>query len=506
MAGNVKFVVTGDTADAERAAIKLEKRIESLEQKLTKLGETSKKTAKTSTDAFSSSGVDKYTQGIANAGAKLAGMAAIASAVKQAFHGMTQEVKTFNRDVDTFWEKQRGLDLKLQIQGGFTPQEVATQFPQMKKALWATPSAPVGEAVELQTQLAGAGFKPDDIKSGAALKTMLDLKAVTNSFGEGVGDPKEAVLGMSQLIKGLGNVDPNAGDVRRIGSKVASLMAQSDIQFNDLGQLSGEAATLKQFGMTESEQLGAFSWMRDVKGAEEGATGLRIFTSRTATAGTDKGRTEALKKIGLTPEDVAIAKGGVKFGEAIQKIQGGMANLSEEEKNKFLVEMYGEKGQASASIMLDAVGSKKITERIALAENGQADFTKRLETFQGSREAMTLRTKNETDFLLREEAMKGMTWGELRQVEKNAKTGLIGGQDNASSRRAAGLTGFIGSTVMGAAEGLGYSPQDLGAPDAAGLLEIQKQQLEQAKKTNELLDEAARKQPPLNRNGQGEAR
>lgn len=495
MATPVKFIITGDAAQAEREAIKLEKRIDSLENKMKRVGDTSKLAAQKSNQAFDSRGIEKFTQGITSTLTKMAGVASMATLIRTGLQGMSDELKNFNRGVDAFWEKQRGQELKLQIQGGFTPQEVAQQFPQMKKALWATPSAPVGEAVELQTQLSGAGFKQSDIKSGAALKTMLDLKAVTNQFGEGVGDPKEAVLGMSQLIKGLGNVEPNAGDIRRIGAKVASLMAESDIQFSDLGQLSGEAATLKQFGLSESEQLGAFSWMRDVKGAEEGATGLRIFTSRTATAATNKGRTEALKSIGLTPEDVAIAKGGVTFGQAVQRIQGGMAGLSEEDKNKFLVEMYGEKGQASAAVMLDAMGSRKIGERIRMAETGEADFKRRLEMFQGSREAYMARNKNQLDFVRREEALKGMTWGEFRQMEESAKATAMEAQVTPAGKRAVGIGGFIGSSYGRMFEGLGFSPQDIGAPGQEALNAIQKMQLEEAKRTNALLNRMHNNRP-----------
>lgn len=501
----VKLVFTGNSADAERAIASLERKYATLEEKLKRVGAQSRMTARQSQDAFSSTkGIDSWGKSIGDVVMKLGGMATMAATIKTALMGAGNEIKTINSEMEKFRANQADAELKLQIQGGFTPEQVKEQIPNLKDALFATPSATPTEAVQLQAQLAGAGFNAEDVKSGAAAKAMLDLKAVTNAFGEDAGDPKEAVLGMSQLIKGLGNVNPRAKDLQRIGAKVATLMTESDVQFADLAQLAGDAATLKQFGMSESEQLGAFSWMRDIKGAEEGATGLRIFTSRTATAATDKNRTEALKSIGLKPEDVAIAQGGVTFKEAITKIQGGMAGLSEEDKNKFLVEMYGEKGQASAAVMLDPKQSEKIFGRIQMADQASGEFQKRLETFQGSPEAVMKRFSHKGEWAARDEAMRGMTWGQMDEFMKSRNMQLMAGQETPEARRTVGVGAFAGWAGRGMTEIAGFRPTDVGAPTRDEMVEIGKQQLAEIKRLADEVERNNRRPPPPNQKGQRE--
>jgi len=491
----VKLFFSGDGRDAERAIASLERKVEGLEQKLKRSSESQKKSA---------SEISSALEGAVGPASLLA---TAGTAIAAAFRGAVTETLKFSTEVDEILKKTGDAELRLRIQGGFTPAQVESQLPNIKKALFATPSANATEAIQLQTQLAGAGFKQKDIQSGEALAGMLQLKAVTNAFGRDAGDPKETVLGMSQLLKGLGHAEPAAKDIFRVGKQVATLMAESDIQFRDLSQLAGEAATLGQFGMTEQQQLGAYSWMRDVKGPEEGATGLRIFTSRTATAATDKERTKALKSIGLTPADVAISKGGVTFEEAVGKIQKGMAGLPEQQRNNFLTEMYGEKGQTAASIILSQEGAAKISGRIRMAENADKAFQDRLGIFQSSRQAVNLRAANDKDWILRDVANRQQTWGEFDLQEQVRKTKLMSEQTTQGGRLGAGYMNWIEGVADWMHKATGATPEGMmGSQEGSEMKRLAQEQIQAIENQTKVLERIDQKQakPQINRNAQQE--
>lgn len=439
---------TGNSADAQRAIDALERKYDALEQRIIRGAEKQKAANR---QAFDSSPLDAFNSKLGMAVTRFAGMAGAAFGFQKIFSAIQNQATEFNNTISELWKKQGAEELKLRVQGGFTPAEVAQQIPEIRRQNLMTPVMTSAEAIMTQKELAGAGFTQADVQSGQAFGAMSQLQAVTNQYGREMGSAKETVLPMSQLLKGLGNAQPSAKDILRVGGKVAALMAESDIQFSDLSQLSQEASTLKQYGVGESEQLAAFSWMADIMGSESAGTGLRLFTSRTATMATDKANVKSLKKIGLKPEDIAIAPGGVTFDQAVDRMRDATKDLPAEEKNVLFKTLYGEKGQNAAAVLLSDNGISTIRRRRAIADNAQNEFTAKLDAYESSRQAVLARNEREKEWTAREEAAKGLTWDEWSTIKNNQMLKLRANQTGPVARTAVGVVGAVGEATVNTA-------------------------------------------------------
>jgi len=389
---------------------------------------------------------------------KLASVSAIYSTIQKGIRAVVAENQRFSKSLDEVARRGSENELKLQIQSGFTPAQLESRLPQIKESLLKTPSTDVAGAFALSTQLVSSGFDEKDIKSGEALQTVLDLKAATNQFGEEVGDPKAAVKSIAQFLKGRGVNNPTAKQIRTTGAKLTQLFEGSDIQFQDLGDLAGQASVLTSRGLDESTQLAAFSAIRDVKDSPEAATGLRQVVSRLSTVGTSNAKLAALKKLGLTGDQVDLA--GEDLPTVLKRLRDGGANVSKKEQAEIFNTLFGEKGEAAAQALIDKVDV--IDKRIGLQKDTRA-FDRNVKLFQRSRFASNQRAGIVEDFALRQidQEQGGQTFAETRALSDaafaQAKVGKTPGQKIGLSAIKA-----VGDTGLTIAESVGLSPDDIG--------------------------------------------
>lgn len=408
---DVDIQIGGSANKAEAEIVKLEKRLDKLETKLRNQARTSRRTSKDSSDGFTSWAT------------RVAGVTAAVGTLQQSLRAVGEENKALQDGVSQTIGKLNEAQLKLQIQAGFTPAALEQRIPQIQRSLLQTPTTDFSGGLALSTQLVSSGFKQEDVDSGEALQTVLDLKAATNQFGREMGDVAESVKSVAQFVKAQGIDQPSAAQVRKTGGALTQLFEGSDIQFVDLGDLAGQAATLKSLGISEEIQLAAFSALRDVKTAPEAATGFRQVASRLRGAGDSDQKVQALGEIGLTPDDIDFI--GEDFPTALERLKEALSKVDEKKASSVLLTLFGEKGQSAGSVLLGKTGLIRKREGIL---QGDA-FERNVELFQDSRFAENQRVALRKEFAERRIDIQqgGLTFEEARnQLETRRAEGAVG--------------------------------------------------------------------------------
>jgi hypothetical protein len=403
----------------------------------------------------SKSGADASTTSLRGMVSTVAALGGSYTVLQKVVQATAAANKQFSDDVTRTFRTLAEQELKLQIQAGLTPEQVKDTMPVIQSELKATPSTDLAGAIKLQTQAASSGFNEKDVKSGAALKTVLEIKAATNQFGEGMGDEKEAVLALSQFLKGMGKDSPAAKDIHQLGGELVSLFATSDIQFSSLKQLAPEVSNLRGFGLKQQEMLAAASVLVDVMGDEKAATGLRNVVTRTATAAKSKERTEAFKEMGLKPEDVDMAIGGDQFIPTLEKISQKLKGMKPEAQNRLLSKILGDEGQSAGSVLFDPEKIKLIKTRIKDASD-QTLFKQGVKSFQESGYADRQRREIDTQVAQRDTAIRqGTSHQDVREEGRKVRA-----QMEAKGIRGAGAPQAVGEGIFGAGEMIGMTPEE----------------------------------------------
>lgn len=441
--GKVKFTYFGDGKDLEKELVRLEKKHDDLSNKIGQVSRRSRKSSKTGVQGL----VDQI-KGAANLTAAFEGVKAVISAI-------TAEQRKLSQSIDQTIPKLDEQQLKLQIQAGLTPRQVEGKIPQIRDALLNTPSADLSGAFMLQTQLVSSGFNQEDIDSGAALQTVLDLKAATNQFGEGVGDVKESVAAVAQFLKATGS-ETTARNIRKIGGNLTQLFEGSDIQFADLGPLAGEASTLTSKGLSTDIQLAAFSALRDVKAAPEAATGFRQVVSRLSSAGESPAKVKALESIGLKPEDIDMI--GEDFVTALQRLKGAVDAVDEKTGRSAVFALFGEKGESAGNALLGKLDV--IEKRLSILRGGA--FERNVRIFQESRTAERQRVGIRREFAERDlnEQRGGMTFQDARNLMQARFAEDMANQNAVLDRIGTNVDSVIDAQGLAFGEGFGMSAQE----------------------------------------------
>ncbi len=497
---DLEFKFGGDAKAAEAEITRLDKRIDKLTANLKHSG----KTSRTVTDE-SRKGWRSFAADLEKTAIKAAGVNLVFKGISASIRGAMAENTRFGRQLQEVADKAQQEELKLQIQGGFTPAVLEKQLPNIQKALLKTPSASYTEGLQLQTQLASSGFKAEDVKSGAALQATLDLKAATNEFGEQMGDVKESIGSLSQFLKGMGIAEPTAEQIRKSGGKLTQVFEPSQIQFSDLKNLAPIAAGLKSLNIDETTQFAAFSAMVDTAGGENAATYLKQTASGLRSASFNKQGQEGLDALKLKGEDIDLI--GEDFPTALERLKGALSKVDERTQSKALSDIFGERVAPNVQTFMTLIGT--IRERMKSME-GNA-FERNIGTFQESVFARRQRQNLRRTFAQRDAANEngGLTFDELREAG-DRRIAELQNETDAKGRFALGIASWIGRAGLAISEGLGMRPADLGVtgPEknrAAGLkpeaqqeaMEVQKQQLQELQKLNA-------NRPPVNRNANTE--
>lgn len=500
MADDVKLTFTGNAADAEKAIAQLERKYDTLEQKIKRLGTASRQAAKDS-----SSGWESLGNTIGSVATKYVSIAAAIKIASDAAAAAAENNKRAQDRLSDFASTFRETEVKFQVQTGLQGAGSAAAIDRVVNQLRRTPVTDLQSAIAISQQVASAGFTQADVQSGASTGAVLDLLAGTNSVGRSVTDPKEMVKSLSMTLKGSGVTSPTAGDIRNFGGTLTELFDASTIEFSDLKQLAPKLAPLKQFGVDLKLATSAFAGLVDVMGGERGATGLATFVSRTATATNVEERKRTLISAGIDPNSVAMAEGGVGFFDALDVIRNKMKGMKQEDQNRFLENMYGQETMPAAAYLLSDEGFARVQEFRNRVENPDV-FNRNVDAFRNSRFANNQRMQ-----LAGNDAMRStleqtpLTFAEVRQ-------GITAGADRARSfvdlsgggylQRMAARTsismGEFGFGAMASAgEMFGMQPSDLGFKPSGekgeSTRKLQEQSLEMLRSINRNLSEKNQK-------------
>lgn len=402
-------------------------------------------------------------QGATGAGISLRQMASEVLAVGAAYRMMAQFIgaaQEANRDLSqSMSDTSRNLqeeELKFQIQAGMTPMQVKAQLPAIRDNLVAMPSTTAAGAIQLQTQIKSSGMNAQDADSGALLKEYLEVKAATNQWGKDAIDDKLLVRATNQFLKGLGRANIGSKDVRQLNRQMTNLFENSDLQATHLPALASETASLANFGLDMTDQLAYFAGLVDELEAPEAATGLRNVVTRLSTTENSKEKVEALRKLKLKPEDVAVSKGGRGLREAMTVLDARMKGLNQVDRNLLLNQIFGEQGQSAANLILDPVIAAKI-ERYKIDQVKGTAFDKGVKSFSESAYASRQRIGIKKDFALREADAKrtGPSFQEVKELGE-----LAVAEAEAKGQRGRAWAQGVGNRVFGIGDSLGLTPEE----------------------------------------------
>ena len=447
--GAVRMTFVGKDAGAQREIDKQIARVERLEDRVKELNRQSRRGNKSTVASLHAVAV------------RVGAAAAAYRVLTQAVQTVVDKNKELSTGIDQTVSKLDDKKLKLQIQAGINDAELNRKLPKIKQALLETPSATLPEAFDIERQLASSGFSREDIDSGKALDTVLQLRAATNQFGEDMGDVAEGIKAVSQLLKAQGFATPTAEQIRGTGGRLATLFEGSDIQFQDLGDLAKQSALLKELGLSETTQLAAFSTLRDVLPAGDAGTGLRQVASRLRGAGESKDKTDALAEVGLTPQDVDLI--GEDLPTALRRMATAFRELektkpadeAERIKSSLLLKVFQERGQAAAATLIGAVDTIEQREELQRGDT----FQRGVARFQESTFATRQRTQLRTD-IARQELDKqrgGVTFEDVRNELAALQAERSVGADAATRNQLAAAVG-VATKELEKAEEFGFSP------------------------------------------------
>lgn len=435
----VKLTFVGESEQARREVDKLQAKFERLEQNVKNAGRRQKQQS-----AGVVGSLTKWATGLVT-------IQAAYGAIQRTIGAVAAENRRLADGVSETTRKLAEEELKLQIQGGLTPSGLEKRLPQIKKSLLETPSTDLAGGLQISTQLVSSGFAQQDVESGAALRTVLELKAATNQFGKSMGDVKESVQATSQFLKAIGFDSPSAANIRSTGGKLTQLFEGSDIQFRDLSPLAVQAAGLKAMGISENQQLATFSAGVDVLGGEQGATAFQQTAVGLRAAGTTPKGTKALASIGLTPEDVDFI--GEDFPTALKTLKTALAGVDEKTASDAVINIFGKQAAKATQTLLGK--TDVIDQRLGILE-GDA-FDRNVGIFQQSRFAAQQRELIRREFAERTLGAQGTTFGEAEDIlNRRQAEGAVGASlprrignaaDTAASRAGLGLGKSIGLTA-----------------------------------------------------------
>lgn len=207
--------------------------------------------------------------------------------------------------------------------------------------------------VNAQVYLEGSSFKKEDVKSGKTLKAMNEVMAGVSAFegGQEFASSKDAMETLSTLVDAWGK-EGSVADIEHLGTVARGAFKETRMQGGDLKAFGKTAGTFAQFGVTEEEALSRFAATKEGTGSAEGtATGMKNYLLRLADITPEL--QAALEELNLNAADVSVEKGGTTFGESISRVKAAMGQKSEEDRNRLMAVLFGKESSTPISVMLD---------------------------------------------------------------------------------------------------------------------------------------------------------
>lgn len=449
----VNLVFTGDSADAQAAIAKLERKYDELARKMTSVNNKTRE-PKGDTDDWNNS-LDATVLKLGAAGGAMLALRAVGA-------GVGEEIKAWLDRLDDVAKKLPKESVKLEIQAGLKRGDFDKLMPQIEKELTETPVTDVKGAIAIQTQLASSGFKQADVDSGAALGQILDLKAATASFGEGDVDEKQAAKTSSMTLKGYG-MENSAANMRVLNQKWTSLFKESDVQMGDFEQFAPKLSGLKNFGMTLNEALGTFSAGAEVLGGNKADSGLANFVDRAATAGAHPERVDALAEVGIKPEDIQFGANGKSFLDNLDTMRKKFSAADVGTRNNVISKTFGQDAAPMANYLLSDEGFER-TKKLVESAGDTSAYDTGLKTFQNSRFARQQNAANKEEFTAwqADKDSGRYTWGEHQKDQRVIQDKAVKDADGPLGRMGVHAINAIDNMSDKVHQWIGETPKDVG--------------------------------------------
>lgn len=369
----------------EKALATMEKRLESLANKLDQVQKKGKGAGEGKMPVLQPADPSAWSQATAG----ITGYLAQAVVVSKVIDMIGAGVNAIG-DANAKWQDQlSGMDKRLEkmqarvvLQSGGTDKSARDTVRTAAESAMDVPA--LGETLEdyvsAQVYLEGSSFDKGEVKSGKTLKSMNKVMAGVSAFegGQEFASSKDAMETLSTLVDAWGKKGTTE-DIEHLGTVARGAFKETRMQGGDLKAFGKTAGTFAQFGLTEEESLSRFAATKEGTGsAEETATGMKNYLLRLSDVTPE--RQAALDELNLKAADVSVEKGGTKIGESIERMKAALSQKSEEDRNRLLAVLFGRESSTPISVMLE----KEQRSRAVEAEMGdREEFNATAETFGG---------------------------------------------------------------------------------------------------------------------------
>lgn len=243
------------------------------------------------------------------------------------------------------------------------------------------------EAAQGMENLASAGFQVNEIMD--AMPGVLDLAAVSG------GDVAASSEAMASSLRAFGLEANQAGHVADVFARAA---ADTNAETSDMAEaMKYVAPVAHSMGLSLEETAASIGIMADagIKGSQAGTT-LRGALSRIAKP--TKAMTKSMQELGVSFYD---ANGNmIPLREQIAQLKTATAGLTQEERNRHLVTLYGQNSLSGMLALLDAGPEKldKMTNALVnsdgaakeMAETMQDNLASKIEQMGGAFESVAI--------------------------------------------------------------------------------------------------------------------
>ena len=259
------------------------------------------------------------------------------------------------------------LSRRFQVQGGLSnAQAVQARLDILNTAKQRafTPEGAFGAG----TQLVSSGFTSQEVTSGGALDEFLKLLNATNASGRNV-DSAELAKATVQFLKAT-KQGLSASSIRDNATEIQGLFKSTNLQAAGLGTFASKAGSIADATGLGKEILPLFSQFLDVTSDEVGGTAFRSSTISLATAGAEPAKVQALKLLGLSPQDVDFQ--GESFFQVQKTLAEAFGSVPGEVANIAAKRLFGKEGLIAKSVLFSGKGVADTRERLALGASEES--------------------------------------------------------------------------------------------------------------------------------------
>ena len=244
--------------------------------------------------------------------------------------------------------------------------------------------AKVRDVQAAQTQAVSGGFA-DPEQTTDVLMSILASSSLDSSQA---GDISKAG---GRFLFSMGK-EKNAKNLLDLGIRMRGLYSKTDVQMGDLSAFSQAAPAFGTAGVSMEDTLSALAIMK--QGESEGVTAThgKNIVSLMASFANDKGKTEALKKMGLKPSQLDLS--GESLPQALAAWKEGLEKLKDDAtRSQVMSTLVGADNLTGAAFLLNNVDKFK---EYGAAQHDTEGFEKGVRTTESGYEAQSNRLEAQT--------------------------------------------------------------------------------------------------------------